>query len=114
MMLHAFFIFFKDFMESVNQKGPQYARILAFNENGRKLLKILKKKSRIPLISTPSLYKKILEKSELDIDEELYLKMFELDTLSTDIHALLFKKDDQRIGERDFKEKVRFIRKDLS
>lgn len=114
MMLHAFFGLTKEFMKDVNQKGPQYARILAFNKRGRKLLKILKKKSEIPLISTPSLYRKILENSEIEIDSELYLKMFEMDTLSTDIHALLFKKDFQRSGERDFKEKIRFIHTDPS
>ncbi len=116
MMLHAFFNLTKDFMKMVNEKGPQYARILAFNENGRELLKIMKRKSRIPLISTPSLYKKVLEdlEDDMEVDEKLYLKMFELDTLATDVHALLFKEEDQRIGDRDFREKVRFIRKGFS
>ena len=116
MMLHAFFDLAKDFMGRVNEKGPQYARILAFNENGRKLLKVMKKRSKIPLISTPSLHKKILEdlKDGLEVDEELYLRMFELDTLATDVHALFFKEEDQRVGDRDFRERVRFIRRGFS
>ena len=110
MMLHAFFGLEKEFMERVNSLGPQYIRILGFTEKGQELLSVMKKKSEIPIIPTPSLYKKFLEE-DYEIDEKLYMRMFELDLMATDLHSNLFKEESERVGERDFKERVRIVRR---
>ncbi len=107
--LHSFFDVSKDLIERSNDEGPQYIRVLGFNERGRELLSKMKKISEIPIISTPSLYRKILEELDEDrhvVDERLYLDQFELDVKATNVHSLFFKSDDQRRGERDFKMKV--------
>ncbi len=112
MMLHAFFEMTSEFMGKVNTFGPQYARILGFNDHGRKLLKLLKETSRVPVISTASFYRKALKKAleeNLEIDQGLYLRMFELDTMATDVHSLLFKNESQRVGGRDFRERIRIV-----
>ena len=109
MMLHAFFGLTRELMEEVNEKGPQYARILGFTERGRKLLSVMKRKTSIPLVPTASLYKKVLEEiddEDMSVDRDLYLRMFELDMMATDLHTTFF---EDKTGERDFKEKVRIL-----
>lgn len=59
---------------------PQYARVLAFNENGQKLLAKLKKTSAIPIIT------KVADAKPTNSDFEL---MFTKDILSTDIYSLI-------------------------
>lgn len=59
---------------------PQYARILAFNSRGRKLLANMKKTSDIPVITK-------LADAKPDTFE--YRVMFEKDLLSTDIYSIL-------------------------
>lgn len=74
-------------------RGPAYIRILATNEKGKELLSLMKKKSSLPIITTPSAYKKL----------DLYAqKMFELDCRSADIASLATKNPALRIGKQDF------------
>ena len=83
----------EDLSEFVNA-GPQYIRILAASENGKKMLSMMKKKSSLPIITTPSSYKKL---------SPLAQKMFELDCMATDIAALATKNPALREGRQDFK-----------
>lgn len=75
-------------------KGPQYIRVLAANNNGKKLLSEMKKKASLPVITTPSAYKDLNETAR---------EMFELDCLSADISALAIKNPALRNGRQDFK-----------
>ncbi|MBR4892504.1 MAG: nucleotidyltransferase [Clostridia bacterium] len=43
-----------DIKKEEREKDPQYARVLAFNENGKKLIGELNKKSLIPVITNPT------------------------------------------------------------
>lgn len=78
-----------DFVKS----GPAYIRILAANERGKKLLSVMKKKATLPVITTPSSYKKL---------DSYAQKMFELDCRATDIAALSKKNPALREGRQDF------------
>ncbi len=112
LMLYALFEIEPGIMELANEEGPQYIRVLGFNERGRKLLSMVKKKATIPIITTPSLYKKILEKldrDEYDVDDELFLWMFDLDIKATALHSLLFPDPNQRAGDRDFRKRVTIL-----
>ena len=74
--------------------GPQYIRVLAASNRGRELLSEMKKKASLPIITTPSAYKKL---------SPLAQKMFELDCRATDIAALAKKNPALREGRQDFK-----------
>ena len=73
--------------------GPQYIRVLAANEKGRQMLSEMKKKASLPVITTPSAYKKLGETGR---------KMFELDCRVADILALATKNPALRKGRQDF------------
>jgi len=109
LMLYALFEMRKDFVERSNEKGPQYLRILGFTESGRKLLSKMKKISKLPIVSTVSLYRKVLEKAlkdeerNMDVDPELFEEQLLLDIKATNVHSLFFKSDSERKGERDFR-----------
>mgnify|MGYP001213274562 FL=1 len=50
--------------------GPQYFRVLGFDEKGRELLSEMKKTATIPIISTPSTYHKAYMKYEKTFDDK--------------------------------------------
>ena len=109
LMLYVLFEMRKDFVERSNEKGPQYLRILGFTESGRNLLSKMKKASKLPIVSTVSLYRKVLEKAlkdeerNMDVDPELFEEQFLLDIKATNVHSLFFKSDREKKGERDFR-----------
>jgi predicted nucleotidyltransferase len=74
-------------------EGPQYIRILGFNEKGRDYLSEIKKELRIPLLTTPSRWAKVLKSSEKfgEIDADLFFKQFMLDIKETEIHSSFYK-----------------------
>lgn len=75
------------------QSCPKYIRILAANEKGREMLSSMKKKATLPIITTPSAYKKLTEQGR---------KMFELDCRAADIANLAKKNPALRKGRQDF------------
>lgn len=95
-LLHCLFDITTELSAQIQQAGPQYARVLAFNDNGRRLLKRCKKTASIPLImkTTQILSTKTRIKRPADLPE----RMLSLDTYATDIYELLR----NRRGGRDF------------
>ncbi|HEW92614.1 MAG TPA: nucleotidyltransferase [Thermotogaceae bacterium] len=92
-----------------NRLGPQYIRVLGFTTKGRELLAIAKKKSSIPLISTPSLYEKVLLKvlkskdKPVFLKKDLYIEQFKRDVMATNIYSLFYKNPRYKKGERDMR-----------
>lgn len=82
-----------DLLGEFVKSGPGYLRVLASNDTGKKMLSQIKKRGSLPVITTPSSYKK------LDL---LSQKMFELDCMSGDIAALAKKNPALRKGRQDF------------
>lgn len=72
---------------------PKYIRILAANETGKKMLSDMKKKATLPIITTPSDYKKLNSTGR---------KMFELDCRAADIASLAKRNPALRNGRQDF------------
>ncbi|AEH50835.1 nucleotidyltransferase [Pseudothermotoga thermarum] len=107
--LYAFFGITQEFLESCNQLGPQYLRILGFTEKGRKILSVIKKKANLPIITNCADYKKVIERCLKDEDKrfsispDLFEKQILLDIKSTAIYNLLFTKQSERKGDEDFK-----------
>ena len=87
-------------LAAVDEQGPQYARILAFNDAGRRVLKQMRTSSSIPLIDRPATWlKKTAQKYE---QQSLFLQMLLLDARASDIYVLAMPDPKQYKGGCDF------------
>ena len=89
----------KDVLQNAMEEGPQYARLLAFNNRGRQWLR---NEYEIPLIQ-----KWAKAANELSA---LGQTMHHIDTLATDIQALCFHNESNRIGHRDYTYTPQYIK----
>ena len=89
----------KDVLQNAMEEGPQYARLLAFNDRGRQWLR---NEYEIPLIQ-----KWAKAPNELS---SLGQTMHHIDTLATDIQALCFHNESNRIGHRDYTYTPQYIK----
>ena len=89
----------KDILQNAIEEGPQYARLLAFNDRGRHWLR---NEYEIPLIQ-----KWAKAPNELSA---LGQTMHHIDTLATDIQALCFHNERNRIGHKDYTYTPQYIK----
>ena len=89
----------KDVLQNAMQEGPQYARLLAFNDRGRQWLR---NDFEIPLIQ-----KWAKAPNELNT---LGQTMHQIDTLATDIQALCLHNEVKRIGHMDYTYTPQYIK----
>ena len=89
----------KDLINIAMQDGPQYARLLAFNDRGRQWLRT---KHDIPLIQKWA-------KAPTQLNN-LGKSMHHMDTLATDIQALCFHNKGKRIGHTDYTYTPQYIK----
>lgn len=89
----------KDILQNAMEEGPQYARLLAFNDRGRQWLR---NEYEIPLIQ-----KWAKAPNELSA---LGQTMHHIDTLATDIQALCFHNESNRIGHKDYTYTPQYIK----
>lgn len=89
----------KDILQSTMEVDPQYARLLAFNDRGRQWLR---NEYEIPLIQ-----KWAKAPNELST---LGQTMHHIDTLATDIQALCFHNEGNRIGHKDYTYTPQYIK----
>ena len=89
----------KDVLQNAMEEGPQYARLLAFNDRGRQWLR---NEYEIPLIQ-----KWAKAPNELSV---LGQTMHHIDTLATDIQALCFHNESNRIGHKDYTYTPQYIK----
>lgn len=94
--LHCLFDITTELSAEVQLAGPQYARVLAFNDTGRLLLKRCKKTTSIPLIIKTA--QVLSTKTRIKRPSALAERMLSLDTYAADIYELLR----NRRGGRDF------------
>lgn len=67
---------------------PPYIKVLAFNEVGRELLRRMKTESRLPVITKPADYDKVLEGSEYHQSYQTAAELVDLEMLATDLYML--------------------------
>ena len=91
----------KDLLQRAMQEGPQYARLLAFNDRGRQWLR---NTFEIPLIQ-----KWAKAPNKLNT---LGQTMHQIDTLATDVQALCFHNEVKRMGHMDYTYTPQYIRLD--
>ena len=89
----------KDLLQKAMQEAPQYARLLAFNNRGRRWLR---NNFEIPLIQ-----KWAKAPNELNT---LGQTMHQIDTLATDVQALCFHNEIKRMGHIDYTYTPQYIR----
>ena len=89
----------KDLINIAMQDGPQYARLLAFNDRGRQWLRT---EHDIPLIQKWA-------KAPTQLNN-LGTSMHHMDTLATDIQALCFHNESNRIGHKDYTYTPQYIK----
>ena len=89
----------KDILQNAMEEGPQYARLLAFNDRGRQWLR---NEYEVPLIQ-----KWAKAPNELST---LGQTMHHIDTLATDIQALCFHNESNRIGHKDYTYTPQYIK----
>ena len=89
----------KDILQNAMEAGPQYARLLAFNNRGRQWLR---NEYKIPIIQK---WAKATNKLST-----LGQTMHHIDTLATDIQALCFHNESNRIGHKDYTYTPQYIK----
>lgn len=73
---------------------PQYLRVLGFNNNGKKLLKLIKQKSQLPIVTKFAHGHRNLSTSGQ--------RMLNLESRATDIYALGYPATANRYGQQEF------------
>lgn len=89
----------KDLINVAMDEGPQYARLLAFNDRGRQWLRT---EHDIPVIQKWA-------KAPTQLNN-LGKSMHHIDTLATDIQALCFHNEGKRIGHTDYTYTPQYIK----
>jgi predicted nucleotidyltransferase len=98
---------YKGNVNSFDETGPLYIRVLAFNENGRKLLKKLAANSEVPIITKTT---HELNSRQRDCAPQTQLqKMLTLDTVASDIYCLGQPGIKWRSGGQDFRTSPAYI-----
>lgn len=82
-----------------DQSGPLYARVLAFNEQGRALLKTIDRSASLPLIVKTA---RFLNRHSLDKPKSSLEEMLAIDVRATDIYSLCLPTDYWMAGGQDF------------
>ena len=101
-LLHILFNLTEKEFNNIDQNGPAYLRVLAFNEKGEKILASLNKKADLPLITKISNHLK-----EINLDStNPVIKQLSYEILADDIYSLLYKDPKYRKGRQDFYQKI--------
>jgi len=86
--------------EGMAEVTPPYARILAANETGRGLIRMISEKSKVPVITRPAGAKTLGKKEK---------SLFELESAATDLYVLGYSAVEERKGGSDFRESPRMV-----
>lgn len=90
-----------------DEEGPLYARVLAFNQQGRRLLKQINQQSNIPIITKTTHF---LTSKERDNPNLTPLQnMLSIDTTASDIYVLGMPSSQWNIGAWDFRKPALYI-----
>ncbi|TYP59980.1 nucleotidyltransferase [Thermosediminibacter litoriperuensis] len=83
--------------ELVSSRAPLYIRVLGFSQKGSEILRKIKEKTSLPVITRTAEYKNL---------KNLARRMFEIDLLASDIYSLAKPSRDKRQGGMDFYKKI--------
>ncbi len=75
------------------KRPPEYIRVLALNQTGRQLLREIKEKASLPVVTKPAGVKALGERA---------LSMFQQEAAATDLYALAYPKPENRTGGQEW------------
>ena len=87
--------------------GPQYIRVLAFNEQGRLLLRRMRQAATLPVVIKTARY--LHNGRDMTRPATAGQRLLSLDARATDIYALVFPASRQRAGGRDFTQSPLYV-----
>ncbi|HWR07337.1 nucleotidyltransferase [Sporomusa sp.] len=99
-IIHALLGTTKTKIAHFDQSGPLYARILAFNQNGRMLLREIDRHSTIPVITKTSQF--LTSKQQQHDELELLQDMLASDITATNMYVLGYPNCQARAGGQDY------------
>lgn len=91
----------KEQLSLFDEYGPLYARILAFNQQGRLLLKHINQHSNIPIITKTTHFLSSNDRGRNDLTP--LQEMLAIDTVASDIYALGMPPSNWNVGAWDFR-----------
>lgn len=94
-------------LAAFDESGPLYARVLAFNQNGRLLLKEMQKRSTIPIITKTTHFLSSNERDQHDLTP--LQNMLSLDTIASDIYSLGMPPSKWNQGTWDFRYSASYL-----
>lgn len=97
-LIHSLFFLTHKEVEMFNKKGPLYCRVIGMTENGKLILKKIKKHSKLPII----IKLKNFIKENRENENAVLQKMLDYDILSTDLYVLGYNLRTARIAGQDF------------
>jgi len=100
-LLHTMMNLSKDDVTAFNSYGPLYIRVLGFSKKGKTLLRTIKKKSALSLITKLSNYLKQINYFKND-KQKILLKMLNFDIIATDIYVMGYKEIKDKVARLDF------------
>ena len=101
-LLHILFGLTEKEFNNIDQTGPAYLRVLAFNKTGENILAQLKKNADLPIITKIS---KHVNEVNLNSNNPVK-KQLSYEILADDIYSLLYKNPEFRKGRQDFYQKI--------
>ncbi|MDF2501362.1 MAG: hypothetical protein K0Q77_2076 [Anaerosporomusa subterranea] len=107
-LIHALLGLSKQQIETFDQCGPLYARVLAFNAKGRLLLKAVAEYASIPIITKTAHFLNTKQRSRQS-QQSPAAQMLSIDTLASDIYSLGAPNIQQRVGASDFHQSPFYI-----
>ncbi|SFL87710.1 nucleotidyltransferase [Pelosinus propionicus] len=106
-LIHALLGTTQEQLANFDKEGPLYARILAFNQNGRLLIKKMNQHNTIPVITKTTHY---LSSKQRDNNILTPLQqMLSVDTLASDIYSLGIPSSNLNMGAWDFRYPALYI-----
>lgn len=100
-MIHSLLGTTKKQLAAFDESGPLYARVLAFNQQGRTLLKYMSQHSRIPIITKTTHFLTSKERGHHDLTP--LQDMLSIDTVASDLYALGMPPSNWNAGGWDFR-----------
>ena len=98
----------KNQIERFNEDGPLYARVLAFNDRGRSLIKAIQQQNRLPVITKTSHY--LTSKQRYQEYLTPLQKALSADITATDLYLLGLSSPEWRRAGRDFLQSPIYLR----
>nr|WP_092067506.1 nucleotidyltransferase [Dendrosporobacter quercicolus]NSL46626.1 nucleotidyltransferase [Dendrosporobacter quercicolus DSM 1736]SDL57879.1 Predicted nucleotidyltransferase [Dendrosporobacter quercicolus] len=101
-LIHALLGMTKSTIAQFDQTGPLYARVLAFNDNGRQLLKKISRNASFPVITKTTRHLNSTSRHRPALS--MLQQLLALDTLATDIFSLSLPSAPWTAGGWDFRQ----------